>query len=420
MRIVKANSSEGRALIRKLETRAPANFARVAPVVARILRDIRKNGERALRKYAQEFDGVAAGQSLRVTEREMKEAWRNTQPELRAALEHAARNIRKFAQWQMPQKWMKEIEPGVQVGQIVKPMASVGCYVPSGRYPLPSTLLMTVIPAQVAGVERIVVCSPYPTQATLAAAAMLGLKEFYRIGGAQAVAAMAYGAKTIPRVAKIAGPGNSFVTAAKEMVSASRDCAIDMLAGPTEACIVVGSGPARNYAADLVAQAEHDPETSCVFITWNKKLADAVKRETLAQSNGNKIATQALRKNGVIFLAADKREALQLADRIASEHLTMESIEDMEGVGNAGSIFVGPYSAQPFGDYISGPNHTLPTGGIARIRGGLSVLDFVKIITMQEISAHGVQRLAKDAETLAKVEGLAGHANAILARSRRA
>jgi len=420
MRIMKTNTAAGRALVRKLETRVPANFARVAPVVARIIRDVRKNGDGALRKYAREFDGVTAAQSLRVTEREMDHAWKSISPDLRKALQHAERSIRKFAKWQIPKGWMREIEPGVQVGQMVKPLASVGCYVPGGRYPLPSTMLMTVIPAQVAGVKRIVVCSPNTAQVTLAAAAMLGVKEFYRIGGAQAVTAMAYGTKSIPRVAKIVGPGNSFVTAAKQMVSAAGDCAIDMLAGPTEACIVAGTGPARGYAADLVAQAEHDPETSCVFITWKKKLTEEVKSEVEELSKSNKIARQALQKNGVIFLATDRREALQVADRIASEHLTVERIEDMEEMENAGSIFVGPNSAQPFGDYISGPNHTLPTGGLARLRGGLSVLDFVKIVTVQELSKRGVKKLAKSAVCLANTEGLTGHANAILARTERA
>ena len=274
------------------------------------------------------------------------------------------------------------------MGQRVLPVGSAGCYVPSGRHPLPSTLLMTVIPAQVAGVERIVVVSPKPAPETLAAAHLLGITEFYRIGGAHAIAALAYGTATIARVDKIVGPGNLYVTAAKRLVAF--DCAIDMLAGPTEIVVTSERGDATEIAADIVAQAEHDPEAVAIFVTTQNDLAQRVVAEARAHSRKNPVAREALDKNGVVIVAADTEEARAITNRLAPEHLTVDSAEDLDWVSNAGSVFVGGWSAQPMGDYISGPNHTLPTGGMARVRGGLSVNDFVKLITVQEYSAQGM------------------------------
>jgi len=416
MKIVRSSTQEGKALIAKLESRKSANFTKVAPVVEHILRDVKKSGDAALRNYACKWDGLAPRASLRVNEREMEAAWKQTPQDLRRALEHAAANIRKFAEWQKPLEWMREIEPGVRVGQLVRPLDSVGCYIPGGRFPLPSTLLMTVIPAQVAGVQRIAVCSPNPAQVTLAAAKMLGVTEFYRVGGTQAIAAMAYGTKSIARVAKIVGPGNSYVTAAKQKVFVGGDCLIDMLAGPTEACIVGDRIPARAVASDLVAQAEHDPETSCVFITTKSLLADEVSALCLSLAKEDPMAKSSLQKNGAIIIARNEKESIKLANRIASEHLTVESIAQLKSIRNAGSIFIGRFSAQPFGDYITGPNHTLPTGGLARERGGLSVLDFLKIITVQELSQVGAESLVHDGARLAVEEGLLGHVDAIRAR----
>ncbi len=242
--------------------------------VARIVADIRRGGDRALRKYAEKFDGLEPRQLLAVSQQEMRDALDTVEPAFRRALESAAANIRKFAEWQKPQPFSRQMQPGVTVGQVIRPLDSVGCYVPGGRYPLPSSLLMTVIPAQVAGVPNITVVSPRPARETLAAAALLGVKTFYRIGGAQAVAALAYGTETIKPVNKIVGPGNKFVTTAKKLVTF--DCGIDMIAGPTEALIVSDDGDARFIAADLLAQAEHDPDTSVVFVTTSKKLAKQV------------------------------------------------------------------------------------------------------------------------------------------------
>ena len=299
-------------------------------------------------------------------------------------------------------------------GQLVRALGSVGCYVPSGRHPLPSTLLMTAIPAQVAGVERIAVVSPKPAQETLAAAHLLGITEFYRLGGAHAVAALAYGTTSVPHVAKIVGPGSLYVTAAKRLVAF--DCAIDMLAGPTEIVVTSERGNAADIASDLVAQAEHDPEALAIFITTRADLAKEVVAEAKLRSRNNPVAREALDRNGLVIVAASVEEARQITNRLAPEHLTVDSPSDLDWVQNAGSVFVGRWSAQPMGDYISGPNHTLPTGGMARVRGGLSVNDFVKLITVQEYSAQGMRALGPQAVLLAEAEGLTGHAEAIRTR----
>jgi histidinol dehydrogenase len=273
---------------------------------------------------------------------------------------------------------------------------------------------MTVIPAQVAGVERIVVVSAKPAKETLAAAALLGVSGFYRIGGAQAVAALAYGTESIRRVDKIVGPGNWYVTAAKKMVAF--DCAIDMLAGPTEIVVTSESGDAVGIAADLVAQAEHDPEALAILITTNSPLAREVMREVAQRVKTNPIAKQAIEKNGLAVVAGSVDEAREITNRLAPEHLSVDAKEDLAWVRNAGSVFIGRYSPQPMGDYVSGPNHTLPTGGVAQVRGGLSVMDFLKVITVQEYTLAGLQRLGPAAIALANAEGLHGHAEAVRAR----
>src|SRR5208282_4923686 len=257
------------------------------------------------------------------------------------------------------------------------------------------TLLMTAIPAQVAGVKRIVVVSPKPAPETLAAAHLLGITEFYRLGGAHAVAALAYGTASLTRVDKIVGPGNLYVTAAKRMVAF--DCAIDMLAGPTEIVVTSERGNAADIASDLVAQAEHDPEALAIFVTTREELARAVMDEAKERSRDNPVARESLRRNGIAIVAGSVEEAREITNRLAPEHLTVDAASDLDWVQNAGSVFVGRWSAQPMGDYISGPNHTLPTGGMARVRGGLSVHDFVKLITVQEYSAPGVRELGPQA-----------------------
>jgi histidinol dehydrogenase len=404
------------AAIAALEQRGNAALDSVTPAVRRIVAAVRRHGDRVLLRYAAEFDALPGPNALRVSREEMAAAWNSLDSALHNAISTASEQIREFAERQLPLSWTGSPIPGLTTGQLVRPLGSVGCYVPSGRHPLPSTLLMTVIPAQVAGVARIAVVSPRPATETLAAAHLLGITEFYRLGGAHAVAALAYGTQTIPRVNKIAGPGNLYVTAAKRLVAF--DCGIDMLAGPTEIVVTSERGRAADIAADLVAQAEHDPEALAVFITTRADLATAVLAETKTRSRLNPVARQALLRNGYIFVASSLGEAHALTNRLAPEHLTVDSSADLAWIENAGSVFVGRWSAQPLGDYISGPNHTLPTGGLARLRGGLSALDFVKIITVQEYAQSAVRALGPKAALLAEAEGLIGHAEAIRARLR--
>ena len=388
----------------------------VEPVVRGIVAAVRQEGDAALRRLAAQWDGLGAQQPVRVSEKELKAALKSVAPDLVKAMREAAANIRRFAEWQKPKSWMRG-QGGVRAGQMVRALQSVGCYVPGGRYPLPSTLLMTVIPAQVAGVERICVVSPQPRAETLAAAALLGVKEFYRVGGAQAVAALAYGTKTIPAVNKIVGPGNLYVTAAKKLVAF--DCGIDFLAGPTEALVVQHSGRADFIASDLVAQAEHDPEAVCIFITSSKALAAKVAEEVIRQAENNSTAQSTLEHNGVILVASSRSQAMQWANQIASEHLTVEA-RDLPLVRNAGSVFASAYSAQAAGDYVVGPNHVLPTAGAARSRGGLTVLDFVKVITVQQLTPSGIRRVGTAAIRMAEAEGLAAHAESLRVRVRHA
>ena len=405
-------------LLAALEQRGGAALDAVLPAVQRIVRDVRKQGDRALLRYAKKLDGLESAATVRVTTEEMASAWDTISPDIRAALTTATEQIRSFAVSQLPASWSESPIEGLTTGQLVRPLGSVGCYVPSGRHPLPSTLLMTAIPAQVAGVERIAVVSPKPAPETLAAAHLLGITEFYRLGGAHAVAALAYGTASLPRVDKIVGPGNLYVTAAKRLVAF--DCAIDMLAGPTEIVVTSERGNAPEIASDLVAQAEHDPEALAIFITTRADLAKRVIDETKLRSRNNPVARQALDRNGLVILAATVEEAHAITNRLAPGHLTVDAAADLDWVWNAGSVFVGRWSAQPMGDYISGPNHTLPTGGMARVRGGLSVNDFVKLITVQQYSAQALRTLGPQAALLAEAEGLTGHAEAIRTRLKRA
>ena len=409
MRILSGKSAA--AYVRKIEGRG-ARLNKIEPAVQRIVDDVRRTGDRALLKYARKLDGLAPMQNLRVSDAELRASWKRAPESLRKALRVAANNVRRFCEWQKPKEWTRASH-GISLGQLVRPLDSCGCYVPGGRFPLVSTLLMTVIPAQVAGVKNIRVVSPHPCSEVLAAAAMLGVREFYRVGGAQAIAALAYGTERIERVDKIVGPGNLYVTAAKKLVSS--DCAIDMLAGPTEVVIVSASGKPAFIAADLVAQAEHDPETLAVFITTSKKLAASVVNQTQRTSSQYVIAAQSLKSRGAALIASSRRQAFDWANRIAPEHITVEKL-DLPLVQNAGSVFVGDYSAQAAGDYASGPNHVLPTAGAARFRGGLSVMDFVKLITVQNLSEKGLQNIAPAILTLAQTEGLRAHADSIRVR----
>jgi histidinol dehydrogenase len=411
MRLLSGRPAEN--FVRRLEQRGAADLARVEKQVKRIVEDVRKNDDLALRRYAEKFDGLRLRQPLQVTGSELEQAWEASSTEFKQALKSGAGNIRRYCEWQKPHEWHHSLVDGIQVGQVVRPLGCVGCYVPGGRYPLPSTMLMTVIPAQVAGVETIRVVSPRPARETLAAAHFLGVREFYRIGGAQAIAALAYGTKSVPRVDKIVGPGNLFVTAAKKQVAF--DCGIDFLAGPTEVLIVSERGQPQFIAADLVAQAEHDPDALAVFITSSAPLAKAVVQALKAAAAGNETARSSLKANGAVLVAQTHEQALEFANRIAAEHITVDE-DDVDNIRNAGSIFVGGYSPQAAGDYASGPNHVLPTGAAARFRGGLGVQDFVKLISVQHLSQQGLGQIASSVVTLAEAEGLKAHAESIRVR----
>ena len=419
MRILKTfgeGAKAAEAAIQQLEQRGAANTAKVDSVVREILVAVRERGDAALREYTARFDGMTAEQPLLVSRQEMQSAWEATSEELKAAMRLAQANIRTFAEKQLPRAWSFRPSDGMEVGQIVRPLGSVGCYVPGGRYPLPSTLLMTVTPAQVAGVERIVVCSPKPARETMAAAYLAGVTEFYRVGGAQAIAAMAFGTATIGAVDKIVGPGNLYVTAAK--IAVSQETGIDMPAGPTEIVVTSEGGDPSGIAADLVAQAEHDPEALAVLITSKQDLAEEVTLETKRQAQGNEIAQASLSAQGFAFVTKTVEEAQVLTNRLAPEHLTVDAGADLRWVKNAGSVFIGHHTPQSMGDYISGPNHVLPTGRNGRVRGGLSVLDFVKVITVQQYTREALREVGPHTIALAEAEGLVGHAESVRVRMR--
>jgi histidinol dehydrogenase len=409
MRILSGKRAADR--VRALAQRA-AQWDDSEPKVRRIVNSVRRGGDRALLLHARQWDGLEPGVPLRVAQKGINAAWKSASSGLRSSLRTAAANIRQFCEWQKPVEWNRT-RKGISVGQLLRPLDSVGCYVPGGRYPLVSTVLMTVIPAQVAGVKRICVVSPRPRPEVLAAAAMLGISEVYRVGGAQAIAALAYGTESMPRVDKIVGPGNSYVTAAKKLVSF--DCSIDMLAGPTEIVILTDKGQPEFIASDLVAQAEHDPEALAIFITTDRELAKRVVACVSDGASGNPIARESLRKNGAVLLATSRQQAWEWANQIAPEHITVDA-PDLSLVRNAGSVFVGDYSPQPAGDYASGPNHVLPTGGAARFRGGLSVLDFIKLISVQKLSRPGLRQIAPVVTSLAEIEGLHAHAESVRVR----
>ncbi|MES2222011.1 MAG: histidinol dehydrogenase [Acidobacteriota bacterium] len=408
------NAAQAEVLLRQIEERSGVATGRLEPAVKRILADVRRKGDAALRRYAEKLDGLAHSADIRVTQQEMEAAWDQTPKDLRKSMQTAATNIRRFARWQMPKDWNRKL-PGVQLGQRALPLDSVGCYVPGGRYPLPSTLLMTTIPAQVAGVKRIVVVSPRPARETLAAAHLAGVQEMYRIGGAQAIAALAYGTVSLPRVDKIVGPGNLYVTTAKKLVAF--ECGIDMLAGPTEIVVASKNGNPSWIAADIVAQAEHDPEALAILVTSNPELAKETAKQIQIQALHNKIAGDAIAKNGFIFLTKTENETGTVTNRLASEHLTVDNQRDLGWVRHAGSIFIGANTPQSMGDYVSGPNHVLPTGRLARVRGGLSVYDFLRLVTTQEYTAAGLAAHGSHAERLATAEGLLGHAASVSIRN---
>jgi histidinol dehydrogenase len=416
MQIVRLTPNVEKALLAS-RRRRDAGAERVA---AKIVGDVRKRGDAALFAWTKRLDGADLRRiKVWITPRELRAARNQVSDDFIGAIQHASRNIRRVAQSQLPSKMTLKVEPGVTITQLVRPIECIGCYIPGGRFALVSTLLMTVIPAQLAGVKRITVVCPRPNSELLAAAAMLGITEIARIGGAQAIAALAYGTRSVPRVEKIFGPGNRFVTAAKQLVSA--DCAIDLPAGPTEAIVLATDGNARWIAADLLAQAEHAPDAGSFLVTTSAQLAKNVQREINAQlarlprENPAHISTQ---RSGAILIANSPKEAVNFVNRFAPEHLTLigDARKHLESISAAGTIFMGEWSAQPIGDYASGSNHVLPTGGWARRRGGLSTADFVKCINVQSIDRKGFARVGPVAAALARAEGLFAHEAAITVR----
>jgi histidinol dehydrogenase len=387
---------------------------------ARIVRDVQRRGDAALFYWTKRFDQLALRRNnVWVTRDELVSASRRVPTAFLDAVDHAARNIRAVARRQKPQEWTLNIEPGVRARQRVRPIETVGCYLPGGRFSLVSTLLMTAIPAQEAGVRNIVIVSPQPGDELLAAAARLGLRQIARVGGAQAIAALAYGTQSIPRVDKIFGPGNRYVTAAKRLVGA--DCAIDLLAGPTEAVVFAQRGNPAFIAADLVAQAEHDPDAVTLFVTTSLRFGRAVAAEIerqLARLPKSNPAWRSLAKNGAVLVAPNLAAGVRFVNRFAPEHLNLPGTASrlVDRFDSAGSIFLGDWSAQSCGDYATGTNHVLPTGGVARARGGLSTADFVKCISVQQVTRAGLARLAPVVKQFAKAEGLLAHARSVEVR----
>jgi len=393
------------ALLRPSAIRDQATEKKAARIVARV----RDEGDVALREYARALDGWAG--ALEVPRRQIEAGAKKAPPKVRAALKQAAQAIRAVAAAQRPKEWRVSPAGGVSVEQRVIPLERVGCYVPGGRYPLPSSLLMTAIPARVAGVPEVIVCSPSVDPVVMAAAVEAGADRVFRLGGAHAVAAMAYGTKTVPKVSKIVGPGNRWVSAAKALVA--RDCPIDFYAGPTEILIVADRGPAGWIAADLIAQAEHDPDARAVFITSKTTLAHEVAEEVARQLPASGPAATSLWNHGGIIVTKTMDEAVDLANKAASEHLVVDTEARAGRIRNAGAIFIGPWTAQVAGDYAIGSNHTLPTAGVARIRGGLHTADFVKLVSVQRVTKAGLAAIGDTVTTIARAEGLEGHARSI-------
>jgi len=388
-------------------------------VAAEIVADVRKRGDRALFAWSKKLDHLdLARDGVWISKKEIRAAEQRVSSEFLTAIKRAAKNVRSVAEEQLPRPWIFETEPGVRISQRVSPIESIGCYIPGGLFSLVSTLVMTAVPARVAGVSRIVAVCPGPNPELLAAAGLLGIVEIARIGGAQAIAALAYGTKSIPRVEKIFGPGNKYVTAAKQLVSG--DCAMDLPAGPTEAMVLAAEGNARWIAADLLAQAEHAKDAASFFITTSHSLAREVQREVQWQlaelpSGPARVSTKTA---GAILCAGSLEQACEFINRFAPEHLSLpENAENLlKKIHSAGAVFLGPWSAQPLGDYATGSNHVLPTSGWARRRGGLSAADFVKCISVQTITRNGFHRLADAVEALAESEGLMAHRHAVRVR----
>ena len=411
---MKIISSSNKRAVRAIVERHSETEPAVERAVGRIVDDVRKRGDIALRRYATRFDALTG--PLEVTRAEMRRDARKTPPAVTRAIKVAARHIRRIAARQLPQTWATSVVPGVVIEQRVTPLERVGCYVPGGRFPLPSSLLMTALPARVAGVADVIAVCPRPEPAVMTAALEAGVTRLFRVGGAHAVAALAYGTRTVPRVEKIVGPGSAYVAAAKACVAG--DCPIDFYAGPTEIVIVVRTGDPEWIAADLVAQAEHDPAARAILLTPSRRLARAVSRAVDRQLETNEAARASIAAHGVVVVTPNLDDAVTLSNAIAPEHVVCERETVARRLTRAGTVFVGPYGAQAAGDYATGSNHVLPTGGVARFRGGLSAADFVRVNSVQRLTRDGLTRIAPTVVSLANAEGLIGHAASVTMRVR--
>lgn len=424
MMLFKKLSDISEAEMQKLVSRG-SGLEDVAKTVSAVLSDVRTRGDSALREYTAKFDKVELA-NFEVSEEEFQQALSGISPELLDHLKSAAANIRAFHEAQLPKAtWFMELKPGIVLGQKATPLESVGAYAPGGRASYPSTVLMTVIPARVAGVEQVIVCTPprpdgsvHPL--TLAAAKVAGADKVFKLGGVQAIGGMAYGTETVPKVDKIVGPGNVFVTAAKMQI---RDVAeIDFPAGPSEVLIIADeSADAVMVASDILAQSEHDPNSVSILITGSDTLAEAVKREVLVQAEqaARSSIIKASIENAAIIIADSLEQCIGFSNKFAPEHLEiMVSDPDfvLDRIKNAGSIFIGNYSPVPVGDYASGTNHVLPTSGYARVYSGLNINHFIKYSSIQRISKSGLESLKETVIALAEEEGLQAHADAIRTR----
>jgi len=426
MRIVSSQEFEDKTLNQVLN-RGKADISAIEASVKKIVNAVREQGDKALLRYTEKFDKVRlTASTLKVDAKEIKEAYKKLEKSQISALRKAAENIASFHKKQLRAKWTMQIAEGVTLGQVIRPLASVGIYVPGGKASYPSSVLMCAVPAKVAGVEKIIMCSP-PRKgedvdsSLLVAADIAGVSEIYRAGGAQAIAAMAYGTSTVQNVDKIVGPGNVFVTAAK--LEVNKDVAIDVPAGPSEVLIIADeTGNASFIASDLLAQAEHDPKAWAILLTTSKTLASMVRDEVYKQITGlsrKDIINSSIQTRGLIVTVNNIKEAICYTNMIAPEHLQIQTKnpdEILDNIRNAGAIFLGGYSPVAFGDYSAGLNHVLPTAGYAKIYSGLSSLDFVKTMNFIQCSKEGYQKLKETAVTIAEMEGFDAHAKSVTIR----
>lgn len=425
MRVIREDGIQP--FINLLKKRASVSIAEddIQKTVRKIILDVQRNGDKAVKKYSEKFDSVKLKTFL-INRKEIHESARYVEKKFLNAMTLAAKRIRKFHKRQREKSWQFS-EGGITVGQIIRPLERVGVYVPGGKAAYPSTVLMNVIPAQVAGVKEIALCVPTPggrlNPYVAAAIKLLDVKEVYRMGGAQAVAALAYGTQTIKKVDKIVGPGNIFVAVAKKMVFGNTG--IDMIAGPSEILIIADKTANPSFiASDLLSQAEHDEIASSILITDSEALAREVQVELSGQLRNLKrkeIAKKSLQKYGAIIITKSLNKAIETANSIAPEHLeimTKAPADLLNGIKNAGAIFLGKWTPEPLGDYAAGPNHTLPTGGTARFSSPLGVYDFIKRTSLINASKDGFDNLAGTVEAIADVEGLEAHGNTVRVRSK--